>query len=158
MASLSKLMQGILQNQQTLAEAAGIELPYAATDLTPLYNNVRAQSAIELPWALRRTMRHDQAFQKAVDKGYIQATSEGRLQWTLGSHTLFAYFAGRLWCSDKSILHKRSGKSYWHRGKGILPQASLCELFGERNLKQLRQNRADQRLPELFELVDKLFL
>jgi len=106
---------------------------------------------------LQVTMLHAEAFDAAVEKGYIVMTEEGTLAWMLGSNTLLAYFCGRLWCGDKGMYSRRKKAMLWQMGEGVFPAVALGKVFGCTTLKQTRQRRKNMVLPEHFELVDQLF-
>jgi len=159
-ATLVDMLRGILANQQVLAEACGVDLPFAVGDgaLDGLTNNERTkEGGIVLPLVLRKTMLHGEAFDAAVEKGYIVMTEDGHLAWMLGSSTLLAYFLGRLFSGDYGRYSKVKDGKVWLRGKKAFPATELQELFGEPSLRKLRQNREGRLLPENYELVDLLF-
>lgn len=163
-ATLADLLRGILSNQQALAEACGVALPYVMDnrELDRL-NNITIDdgakgSGIVLPYALRKAMLHARAFDEAVAKGYIQMTDDGHLEWMLGNATLLAYFLGRLFSGDCSKYSKAKCGMLWVKGKKTFPATELQLLFGEKTLRKLRQQREGRSLPVNFELIDKLFL
>jgi len=159
-ATLVDVLRGILVNQQVLAEACGVELPFVVGDgaLDGLINNDRAKErGIVLPLVLQKTMLHAEAFDAAVAKGYIVLKEDGHLAWMLGSSTLLAYFLGRLFAGDYGRYSKVKDGMLWLRGKKAFPATELQQLFGEPSLRKLRQNREGRSLPENYELVDELF-
>jgi len=159
-ATLVNMLRGIVANQQVLAEACGVELPFMVGEgaLDGLINNDRAkEGGIVLPLVLRKTMLYSEAFDAAVEKGYIVMTEDGHLAWRMGSSTLLAYFLGRLYSGDYSRYSKVKDGKVWLRGKKPFPATELQELFGEPCLRKLRQNREGRLLPENYELVDQLF-
>ena len=111
----------------------------------------------EKNFLLRLKMRNSEAFNKAISNGYIQPQDDGHLKWTLGSQTLLAYFMGRLLCGDYGKFCKRKKAKVWVKGNRTFPDKNLCELFGVNTLKQLRQKRTLQAIPDYSELIDNLF-
>jgi len=162
-AALVKLLRGMLANQQVLAEACGVELPFVVNEdaleqLSSIVNDDRAkEGGIVLPLPLRETMLHAEAFDAAIAKGYIEMTEDGHLAWMLGSTTLLAYFLGRLFSGDYGKYSKGKKGTLWVRGKKPFPATELQQLFGESSLRKLRENREGRLLPEHFEVIDKLF-
>jgi len=162
-AALVELLRGLLANQQVLAEACGVELPFVVDDgaleqLHGIFNDDRArEGGIVLPLTLRKAMLHARAFDAAVAKGYIQMTDDGHLAWMLGSTTLLAYFLGRLFSGDYGKYSRCKKGTLWVRGEKTFPATKLQQLFGEKTLRKLRENREGRFLPENFELIDKLF-
>jgi len=98
-----------------------------------------------------------QAFEAAVERGYIEAREDGTLAWMLESNTLLAYFCGRLWCGDKGKYIRRKRAMVWQTGEKTFPAVSLGKVFGCNSLKQARMNRKNNVLPEQHELIDMLF-
>ena len=107
---------------------------------------------------LRLKMRNSEAFDKAVEAGYINVQDDGSLKWTLGSQTLLAYFMGRLFCGDYGQYSRRKHAMIWQRGKGVFPAKALQALFEMKSLKRMRLKRVNEVLPENFQLIDSLFL
>lgn len=156
-AALNNMLHGIIMNQQILAEACGVELPFSEDGMNTL-NNMRENSGgVKLPRKLQVRMLNDSAFDMAVEEGYIQMTEDGHLMWMLGNNTLLAYFLGRLFCGDSAYFSRGRGVGIWQKGEKVFPGAELQRLFGVNTLKQLRQKRCSRPLPEHYELIDKLF-
>ncbi len=156
-AALNNMLHGILKNQQVLAEACGVKLPFME-DGMPTFNNMCEKSGgVKLPRKLQVRMLSDSAFDMAVEEGYIRMTDDGHLVWMLGNNTLLAYFLGRLFCGDSAYFSRGRGMRIWQKGERCFPAAELQRLFGVSTLKQLRQKRCCRALPEHYELVDKLF-
>lgn len=153
-ATLVKMLHGVLHNQQVLAEACGVELPFSCDEMTTIINNDRD---IKLPVRLQKTMLCASAFDMAVEEGYIKMKMDGHLEWMLGSSTLLAYFLGRLFAGDCSRYSNARGGKVWLTGKRTFPAKELQDLFGQKTLRKLRHNRDGRLLPEHFELVDELF-
>ena len=107
---------------------------------------------------LRLKMRNEEAFNRAVDAGYVNVQDDGSLKWTLGSETLLAYFLGRLFCGDFGQYSRRRRAMIWQRGKGVFPAESLQAIFNMKSLKRIRLKRDKMPLPENFQLIDSLFL
>ncbi len=107
---------------------------------------------------LRLKMRNTEAFDKAVEAGYINVQDDGSLKWTLGSETLLAYFMGRLFCGDFGQYSRRKNVMIWQRGNGMFPAKTLQTLFEMKSLKRIRLKRDKMPLPENFQLIDSLFL
>jgi len=141
------LLDAVLRNQHAIARALNIDLPC---------RNVRTSNPT-LPVRLRAVMKHPAAFDRALDNGYIVPTAQGRLQWTLGSNTLLAYFWGRLFCDDKPVASKTCRSLLWRQTKELFPDKDAALLFGTPNLRILRHNRQYGKLPYKHQLVDELF-
>lgn len=111
-----------------------------------------------LSQVLRVTMLDAQAWDRAVEQGYIEVRAEGGLRWTLESQTLLAYFCGRLWSGDRGAYSRRKKAMVWIMGdQGTFPAAALGRLFGNTSLKQTRNRRRNMTLPEQFQIIDFLF-
>lgn len=155
-AALAKMLQGVLSNQQALADSMQVKLPFTVADIqSVIINNEHAENV--LPQALKSTMRNKNAFDEAVKKGFIELTSDGHLRWMLHNSTLLAYFCGRMWCGDTGMYSRRKGTTVWHKGTGLFPAKELNRMFGMTTLKTLRLNRSNRALPDYFELIDELF-
>ena len=156
-AALVKTLRGIYLNQRVLAEAIGVQLPFTEGGLLTPEGEERPRVSEALPPALRRAMLDEQAFERALQEGYVELTSEGQLRWRLGSNTLLAYFLGRLFCGDSARFSARKQQSVWTQGAGAFPATALNRVFGVSHLKELRKNRLLSPLPTHHEWIDKLF-
>ncbi len=155
LAGLGKLLQGMNENQQSLAAAIGVALPHPIGKKEIGY--WLGLDRVTLPPLLQEAMLNSRAFEEAVSLGYIRPTTDGRLVWTLGSKTLLAYFLGRLFCGDHGRYSERKRCMMWQLGSGTFPAKALHALFGLNTLFDLRRNRAEFSLPEHFQMVDRLF-
>lgn len=142
------------------------QLIFEEVDVNDLQeNDVRQEAASEeqsclaaLSQVLRVTMLDAQAWDRAVEQGYIVVRAEGGLRWTLESQTLLAYFCGRLWSGDRGAYSRRKKAMVWIMGdQGTFPAAALGRLFGNTSLKQTRNRRRNMTLPEQFQIIDFLF-
>lgn len=111
----------------------------------------------QLPLKVRTPMRTE-VLERAMQARLIRIADDGRhLLWLGESNTLLAYFCGRLWCGDRGRYSRRKGGQVWLMGRGTFPGAELNRLFGLTTLKQTRARRKNMRLPECWQLVDRLF-
>lgn len=106
-----------------------------------------------LPLELRVRLDVD-VLAQAVCLGYI-TIADDHLQWQWESHTLLAYFIGRM-LGDTCNTSKRKTR-YWVRSPRRAPEALLTRLFHIPNLGQIRRNRAGLALPEDFLVINQLF-
>lgn len=135
-------------------------------DANDLQDNAALQEAASeerterqaLSKVLQVTMLDVQAWDRAVERGYIVVRAEGGLEWTLGSATLLAYFCGRLWSGDRGMRSRGRKVTVWVRGERAFPATELQLLFRQKTLRKLRQNRDGRHLPEHADLIDELFL
>lgn len=95
---------------------------------------------------------------KAMEMGYVVCDGNGGATWMLGSKTLLAYFLGRLWALDFPRVNIGGGSPLWTKGTGIFPAKALERIFDEKNLKELRQGRLYNSVPEGHLNVDRLFI
>jgi len=112
-----------------------------------------------LPKMLQITMLNAQAFEGAMNKGYIVIAEDGEhLEWTLGNKTLLAYFCGKMWCGDIGVYSARKKCMLWQCGKGAFPADALKHVFNTNVLATSRCRRKNMPLPQHFELIDNLFV
>ena len=159
----SKLIEELVRverNLTALAQAAGVTLPeemaFAKGSALPddNNNNNNRVAPLPLPKGLKHRVRNMAALERALQCGYIERLTD-HWEWTAGSKTLLAYFAGRLLCGDYPKWS--GGKGLWMKGKGRLPEKELSELFGTSSLRTLRKNNFFSPLPQGHEMVDSLF-
>ena len=157
----SKLIEELVRverNLTALAQAAGVTLPeemaFAKGSALPDDNNNNRVAPLPLPKGLKHRVRNMAALERALQYGYIVQLAD-HWEWTAGSKTLLAYFAGRLLCGDYPKWS--SGKELWMQGRGRLPEKELSELFGTSSLRTLRKNNFFSPLPEGHEMIDSLF-
>ena len=148
------------RNLTALAQATGVTLPevmaFAKGSALPddNNNNNNRVAPLPLPKGLKHRVRNMAALERALQYGYIERLAD-HWEWTAGSKTLLAYFAGRLLCGDYPKWS--SGKELWMQGRGRLPEKELSELFGTNSLRTLRKNNFFSPLPEGHEMIDSLF-
>lgn len=148
------------RNLTALAQAAGVTLPevmaFAKGSALPddNNNNNNRVAPLPLPKGLKHRVRNMAALERALQYGYIEQMAD-HWEWTAGSKTLLAYFAGRLLCDDYPKWS--SGKGLWMQGRGVFPDKELSELFGTSSLRTLRKNNFFSPLPQGHEMVDSLF-
>lgn len=102
-------------------------------------------------------MRHAEAFDEAVRRGYIRQVEENYLLWTLGSESLLAFMLGKLFCDDITAYSPRKRKVVWQRGQGIFPATELQRIFRMKSLKRLRLKREFASPPASYQLIEELF-
>ena len=95
---------------------------------------------------------------KAMEMGYVVCDGNGGATWMLGSKTLLAYFLGRVWAADFPTVKKSGGTPLWTKGDNVFPGKALERFFGEKNLKELRQGKLYNNVPEGHRIVDRLFI
>ena len=93
------------RNLTALAQATGVTLPevmaFAKGSALPddNNNNNNRVAPLPLPKGLKHRVRNMAALERALQYGYIERLAD-HWEWTAGSKTLLAYFAGRLLCGD----------------------------------------------------------
>ena len=95
---------------------------------------------------------------RAMEMGYVVCDGNGGATWMLGSKTLLAYFLGRVWAADYPNVNKSGGTPLWTKGDNVFPGKALERFFGEKNLKELRQGKLYNNVPEGHRIVDRLFI
>lgn len=126
---------------------------------TVLSDEALADLVKHLPMLLQATMLNKQAFNMAVEVGYIRLSADGKhMEWMLGSKVLLCYFCAKLWCGDKGVYSRRKNAMLWKEGKSVWPVAELSRVFNFPLLKQTRYKKKNTVLPELSELIDNLFI
>lgn len=80
-------------------------------------------------------------FDKAIEKGYMEALPDGKYNW-IGNDVDLAYFIGALYCGD--TVEENTNYTVWKKGKKRFPAKNVEDLFGK-NVAQLRINRTSQK-------------
>ena len=115
-------------------------------------------ASIKLPMKVLVMAADIEPLTKAIEMGYVVCDGNGGATWMLGSKTLLAYFLGRVWASDFPTVNRGGGSPVWTKGEGVYPAKALERIFDERNLKELRQGRLYNSVPEGHLIVDRLFI
>lgn len=152
--TLPQMLHCILSNQQTIARCLNLTLPYSI--IIPPALNPEPPKPL-LPPALQAMLKHPQALESAMAKGYILPCNDGHLQWQLGSKTLLSYFLGRLFCNDYPHASRTANRPIWRQGTFRFPDKMLSEIFGISNLRIYRNRQNYCRLPLNHQLIDELF-
>lgn len=161
----TKLIEELVRverNVEALALKAGVTLPevmaFAKESALPDddNNNNKRGEPLPLPEGLKHRVRNKSALERALQLGFVLPMAD-HWEWTAGSKTLLAYYAGRLLCGDYPKMNRATGEWLWLEGKGHFPDKELRELFGMGSLRSLRKNGFLSPLPQGHEMIDNLF-
>lgn len=160
-AAIIEVLRYLWQNQQVLAEAVGVVLPYVPN--WDVWDNINKVCQGEggctwLPMKMARRIKDKAVWERAIQQGYILMGDDGCLRWELGTKTLLAYFLGRLLCGDKPKWSKRYQHYVWEQGDDEFPNAEAERLFGVKNLKVLRKKAEKCNVPDGADAVDCLWV
>lgn len=121
-------------------------------------NIMELAASIKLPVRVLVMAADIEPLIKAMEMGYVVCDGNGSATWMLGSKTLLAYFLGRVWAADFPNVKKGGGTPLWVKGDNVFPGKALERFFGEKNLKELRQGKLYNNVPEGHRIVDRLFI